>query len=103
MVRRALVRPGSSAGDRGATHSDVSRVPAAPAAGNLLDRPGYGKVDEPEEQQLISDRARRDDRSHFPCWARWSHDREHRNPLRRGRLREPIDMAGFLVEESRFD
>ena len=56
MVRRALVRPGSSAGDRGETHSDVSTVPAAPAAGNLLDRPGYGKVDEREGQQLISDR-----------------------------------------------
>jgi hypothetical protein len=31
--------------------------PAAPAAGNLLDRPGYEKVDEREGQQLISDRA----------------------------------------------
>jgi hypothetical protein len=35
----------------------AANIKPAPAAGNLLDRPGYEKVDEREGQQLISDRA----------------------------------------------
>src|ERR1700730_7374454 len=54
MVRRTRVRPGSGAGDRGATPADVPGVSAAAEAGQLLDRPGHGKADEPEEQQLAA-------------------------------------------------
>ena len=35
-----------------AQHLNVPRVPAAAAAGQLLDRSGDGKADEPEKQQL---------------------------------------------------
>src|ERR1700730_16243690 len=52
MVHRASVRFGSGSGDRGATPGNLPRVPASAEARELLDRPGYGPTDEPEEQRL---------------------------------------------------
>jgi Sulfatase len=54
MVRGARVRPCSDAGDRCAAPANVSGVSAAAKTRQLLNRPGHGKTDEPEEQQLAA-------------------------------------------------
>jgi hypothetical protein len=41
-------------GPCGAAPANVPGVSAAAEAGQLLDRPGHGKADEPEKQQLAA-------------------------------------------------
>src|SRR6185295_2697215 len=54
MVRRARFRASSRAKSRGTAPGELSTVPAAPAAGVLLDRAGYAEVEEPAVKQLAA-------------------------------------------------
>src|SRR4029077_13523816 len=54
MVRRARFRASSRAKSRGTAPGELSTVPAAPAAGVLLDRTGHAEVEEPAVKQLVA-------------------------------------------------
>ena len=52
VVRRARLRGGAGAGDRGATSRELRAVPAAPEARFILGRTGDGKAQESASEQL---------------------------------------------------
>ena len=54
MVHRARVRLRPGAGNRGTAFEHIPRVPSPAEARQLLSRPGHGKTDEPEDQQLAA-------------------------------------------------